>query len=425
MPAASRNDLDIARKYVTRAIETVLASTAAASSFDHHGSGNGSRCEVTVENPIVTSSSTAAGMPQSLRSVAWSPNGLGPSGLSCRALKLGSSAELSAPARVRQVSIRPELVAPAHPSGDESVGHSQLASPMGLHSHLGRHASLAHSASIGDLGGLGLHLEDLSRCTSLAVSRRQSVGFESGLVSVIDDVLCLGSHRDVCNIDHVRDFNIRAFLCVAREVTGPLPNWVSNADLQSGAVQFLHLPLADGVATTLSEHFADVFKFIDENAAAGRPVALFCQQGKSRSASFVLAYLMREHGWDVETALSHLQAIYPKAEPNWFFLNQLKALDHSSLPPRRPFSAKAPPLTIVSDVASPSEALATPEVSPDAFGQTATPDEPPLRTPSYLKARARNDTAFDAAWVREADDTDPAIGAGCPLMPDASGDMDS
>uniref|UniRef100_A0A7S1MUT0 protein-tyrosine-phosphatase n=1 Tax=Neobodo designis TaxID=312471 RepID=A0A7S1MUT0_NEODS len=202
-----------------------------------------------------------------------------------------------------------------------------MASGVGL-------GGFALSASAG-FGGGGLQIEtDISRCHSLAASRAASAVF-TGLTSIIDDVLALGSHRDVCDLKAVRTLGIRAFLCVAKEVTNVLPAFVSDDDLDSGAVEFKHLRLADVGGTQLHESFAEVFDFVDRNAAAGRPVALFCQQGKSRSVSFVVAYLMREHQIDAEEALSLLGSIYGKADPNIGFITQLHELDYRTLPKRK------------------------------------------------------------------------------------------
>jgi protein-tyrosine phosphatase len=139
----------------------------------------------------------------------------------------------------------------------------------------------------------------------------------------------------------VHRYGIRAFICVAAEVMVPLPAFVQPSDIESGAVAFKHVKLQDGPSTLLAEHLQDVFGFIDEQISAGRPVAIYCQQGKSRSASLVAAYLMREYGIDSREALDLLHAVYPRADPNFFFLHQLDEIG-VSLPPlpehRRPSS---------------------------------------------------------------------------------------
>jgi hypothetical protein len=222
---------------------------------------------------------------------------------------------------------------PAEGSQQEGpVGAGPLSHSRAFNSALGlsRSYSMSHSMTAPP----GLAIEDLSACNSLVVSRRASIAARStGIGPVVDGVLYIGSHRDVSDVTGARLFNLRAFLCVAAELRDPLPPFVRPLDLEMNAATFKHLQLADGFSTQLHEHVAEVFTFVDDNAAAGRPVALYCQQGKSRSASFAVAYLMREYGIDSVEALELLQAIYPRAEPNFFFLGQLAQIA-AYLPPR-------------------------------------------------------------------------------------------
>jgi hypothetical protein len=272
--------------------------------------------------------------------------------------------------------------------------------------------SRVHSMAIGDRcmsmasqirsprWGLGLEL-NLSRIHSLGPSRRSSLAMaECTLTPIVDNILHLGSHRDVSDITLIRTFNIRAFLCVAAEVTAPLPCFVTDDDLTSGAVAFKHVLLKDGPSTRLADHVAEVFQFIDEQAAAGRPVALFCQQGKSRSASFVVAYLMREYGVDSAEALELLHYVYPKAEPNFFFLSQLRDIAPFLPPipalrlPKSPYAGSSALATVptVTDYDPPSPELpsrpldAPPGMSPLGRGprQPMSPDTASASTPSEV-----------------------------------------
>jgi hypothetical protein len=204
-------------------------------------------------------------------------------------------------------------------------------------------AGLPRSASIGSfaISPRAPRLELLlNHCDSLVGSRAHST-VPGVLTPIIDNILYLGAYRDACDEALVHRYGIRAFICVAAEVMVPLPAFVQPCDIESGAVAFKHVKLQDGPSTLLAEHLHDVFGFIDEQISAGRPVAIYCQQGKSRSASLVAAYLMREYGIDSREALDLLHAVYPRADPNFFFLHQLDEIG-VSLPPlpahRRPSS---------------------------------------------------------------------------------------
>ncbi len=52
-------------------------------------------------------------------------------------------------------------------------------------------------------------------------------------------------------------------------------------------------------------------------------VLVHCQQGKSRSASIAVAYLVAQHGFSVDAALATLKARRPLVSPNRGFLEQL------------------------------------------------------------------------------------------------------
>jgi protein-tyrosine phosphatase len=210
-----------------------------------------------------------------------------------------------------------------------------------------------------------LRLDSMSPSASLAGSRQNSARVFCGLTEVVHGVLHLGSHRDVCDLFAVRKYNIRAFLCVAAEVD-PLPPFVLDEDVQSGAIAFKHVKLTDGPTTQLAEYIQEVFEFIDDQAAERRPVALFCQQGKSRSVSFAIAYLMREFKIDAAEALDLLQTAYPKAEPNFFFLSQLE-----SISPLLPVMSRPRPSVLTSDDIDSSEMQMTYGSSQNPLGASS------------------------------------------------------
>lgn len=49
-----------------------------------------------------------------------------------------------------------------------------------------------------------------------------------------------------------------------------------------------------------------------------------CKMGVSRSAATVVAYAMKQYGWNLEQALRHVQELRPIARPNPGFLRQLQ-----------------------------------------------------------------------------------------------------
>ena len=68
------------------------------------------------------------------------------------------------------------------------------------------------------------------------------------------------------------------------------------------------------------------FNFIEKGKHYGA-VLVHCHKGISRSASFVIGYLMKKNEFTFEEALSHVQSCRPIVQPNESFLTQLKRYD--------------------------------------------------------------------------------------------------
>ena len=146
---------------------------------------------------------------------------------------------------------------------------------------------------------------------------RSGAGTSNGLTAIVPGILYLGSCRDVNDAAACAALGIGAYLCVAKEIALPA---------HAAGAPALHLPLVDGAEESLAAHVPAAVAFIDAQAAAGRRVALFCQAGRSRSASLAVAYVMRREGLDRAAALEHVRSRHPRADPNLSFLRQLEAL---------------------------------------------------------------------------------------------------
>ncbi|KAL0175932.1 hypothetical protein M9458_028262, partial [Cirrhinus mrigala] len=55
----------------------------------------------------------------------------------------------------------------------------------------------------------------------------------------------------------------------------------------------------------------------------GQAILVHCKMGVSRSASTVIAYLMKQQGWALDHALNHVRERRPIVQPNEGFLKQL------------------------------------------------------------------------------------------------------
>jgi len=67
--------------------------------------------------------------------------------------------------------------------------------------------------------------------------------------------------------------------------------------------------------------FYKIFNFINDNKEVN--ILIHCRQGKSRSVSFVIAYLMYHYKMNLITAYNHVKKIRNLIQPNIHFMNQL------------------------------------------------------------------------------------------------------
>jgi protein-tyrosine phosphatase len=56
--------------------------------------------------------------------------------------------------------------------------------------------------------------------------------------------------------------------------------------------------------------------WMDAALSRGGAVLVHCHEGKSRSVTLLLAYLMTSRGLTLAAVLQHMRALHPKASPN-------------------------------------------------------------------------------------------------------------
>ena len=76
-------------------------------------------------------------------------------------------------------------------------------------------------------------------------------------------------------------------------------------------------------STYLVPHFDDTYRFIKEAKDQNGCVLVHCKMGMSRSASSVVAYLMKEYKMVNDQALEHVRKARPIVQPNDSFAKQL------------------------------------------------------------------------------------------------------
>ena len=106
-------------------------------------------------------------------------------------------------------------------------------------------------------------------------------------------------------------------------VSDCIPNYYES----TASITYMRIPIADCSSVIIKDYFPAVFDFITSALESGGRILVHCFAGKSRSASFVIAYLMQRHRMTYTEALQHVQAYRAVVEPNLGFEMQLHAFE--------------------------------------------------------------------------------------------------
>jgi protein-tyrosine phosphatase len=91
--------------------------------------------------------------------------------------------------------------------------------------------------------------------------------------------------------------------------------------------RYLWIDCQDTDEQDLRQHFDTFNKFVGEAIESGETVFVHCRQGKSRSATLVIAYLMVSRGWSANDALDMCRKQRVIIRPNPSFLKQLSQFE--------------------------------------------------------------------------------------------------
>jgi len=94
-----------------------------------------------------------------------------------------------------------------------------------------------------------------------------------------------------------------------------------------GSIVNKYLCLGDNCTTNIADYFDEIVTFIENNKC----VLVHCYAGISRSATAVLAYLMKTRNMQLDMALRFLQSKRHVIMPNFSFMGQLKCYENELL----------------------------------------------------------------------------------------------
>jgi hypothetical protein len=144
---------------------------------------------------------------------------------------------------------------------------------------------------------------------------------------IIDRKLWLGDVGDAYSVAEMAEKGIFCVVSVAEECP-PAPAVKNNPQFSSKWV-----PLVDHSDTDISAHFQEVTTYIWDQIKSGKGVLVHCRHGVSRSATFIIAFLMRfgsldsfdtDPPWTYEMALKYAKGRRNQISPNLGFVLALR-----------------------------------------------------------------------------------------------------
>jgi rhodanese-related sulfurtransferase len=93
-------------------------------------------------------------------------------------------------------------------------------------------------------------------------------------------------------------------------------------------VEFFRFPIVDTPAADIGAVFEKAYGVLDDSQRSGTKTLVHCLQGISRSATIVVAFLMRSRRWTAATALAFVRDARQQVRPNRGFAAWLTKLEH-------------------------------------------------------------------------------------------------
>ncbi|XP_069787472.1 dual specificity protein phosphatase 10 [Narcine bancroftii] len=138
---------------------------------------------------------------------------------------------------------------------------------------------------------------------------------ENAELTPILPFLFLGNEQDALDIEKMQRMNISYIV----NVTTHLPLY----HYEKGIFHYKRLPATDSNKQNLRQYFEEAFEFIEEAHQCGKGLLIHCQAGVSRSATIVIAYLMKHTRMTMTDAYKFVKGKRPIISPNLNFMGQL------------------------------------------------------------------------------------------------------
>eukprot|EP01038_Epipyxis_sp_PR26KG_P008993 gene8993-12132_t len=140
--------------------------------------------------------------------------------------------------------------------------------------------------------------------------------------------LYLGNKADAKSKEILQSLNIRFILnCTPKRSVDPeagCPNFYEKEKIFT----YKRIPIFDNKGEDILSHMNTSYKFIEDSRHHGN-ILVHCKKGVSRSAAFVIGYLMIKNEFTFDEALTYVQSCRPIVMPNTSFITQLQSLESS------------------------------------------------------------------------------------------------
>jgi len=144
--------------------------------------------------------------------------------------------------------------------------------------------------------------------------QKQKVEKVAAGTEILPGKLYLTSVYEAEDLDYLNQQQISAILTINSEPLKPGT---------PGSIVNKYLCLGDNCSTNIADYFDEIVTFIESNKC----VLVHCYAGISRSATAVLAYLMKTRNMQLDMALTFLQSKRHVICPNFSFMGQLKCYE--------------------------------------------------------------------------------------------------
>ncbi len=134
----------------------------------------------------------------------------------------------------------------------------------------------------------------------------------------IVDNIYLGNAYNASNFNQLDEFNITTII----NVTNEIPNYFEELEEFS----YLKIPIDDTNSNTLLSFFEKANEYIKNNQQEKTKtnILIHCYMGSSRSATVILAYLVKKYNFSLQQALELVKEKRPVVNINTKFWNDLE-----------------------------------------------------------------------------------------------------